>query len=104
MKRREEGGQLRVNKWKSRLGSDSVLPAREGERERERGMFNTLYVSLLLLVSVSQHAKNIKPIPLSPDTHTHTDTHSDTLTHIRSRQAEDGNYEQCAAARQQREK
>ncbi len=57
-------------------------------KEREKGMFNTLYASLL--VSLFPNMQRISnPSPLSC-THIHT----------RSRQAEDGNYEHWAAARQ----
>lgn len=63
-------------------------------RERERGMFNTLYVSLSHLLSLLPNLQGISnPSPLLL-THTHT----------QHRQAEDGKYEHCTAARQQREK
>lgn len=80
IKKRKEGA----------AGSEQMEKQRgvtQSESKRERGMFNALHVPLLLLLSVSQHAKNIRPIPL--------------LTHT---QAKDGNYEQCTAGRQHREK
>lgn len=95
IKRKREGGQLRVNEWKSTVKSDSVQPG----SEREECLTHFMSLCHTYFFFVSQHAKNIKPIPLSLLTHTHT-----THTHTQSRRTEDGNYEHYAAARQQREK
>lgn len=62
------GGASEVNTWKSSLGRDSV--EWERGRERKRNVSHTLRPSVAPTFSVSQHARNIKPIPLAWRTHT----------------------------------
>lgn len=81
--------------WEWRNGKADQGVTQYSQRERERGMFNTLYVSLSHLLSLLPNLQGISnPSPSSWRTHTHT----------QHRQAEDGKYEHCTAARLQREK
>lgn len=84
------GGDGEVSTWKSSLGRDSA--EREREREECFAHFASLCCSDFLCFSTCKEYQTHPPRL----THTHT--------HARSRQTQDGNYEQCAAGRQQRER